>query len=88
MLSIGKLANGQANYYLDLAGERVDRGSSVATGVEDYYVGGAEPPGRWEGELAKDVGLVGRVDAKVLKDLLHESTPEGARDEPPPEAES
>ncbi len=30
MLSIGKLANGQANYYLDLAGERVDRGSSVA----------------------------------------------------------
>jgi hypothetical protein len=45
MLSIGKLANGQANYYFDLAGERVDRGSSVATGVEDSYVGGAEPPG-------------------------------------------
>jgi len=41
MLSIGKLASGQANCYLDLAGERVDRGSSVATGVEDYYVGGS-----------------------------------------------
>ena len=40
-------------------GQRVERGSSVATGVEDYYVGGAEPPGRWEGELAKEVGLEG-----------------------------
>jgi hypothetical protein len=72
MLSIGKLANGQANYYLDLAGERVDRGSSVATGVEDYYVGGAEPPGRWTGDLANEVGLEGEVKAETLKKLLEE----------------
>jgi conjugative relaxase-like TrwC/TraI family protein len=73
MLSIGKLANGQANYYLDLAGERVDRSSSVASGVEDYYVGGAEPPGRWGGALASEVRLKGQVEAKALKALLDES---------------
>src|SRR4051794_5470107 len=59
MLSIGKLAHGQSNYYLSLAGERVDRSASCATGVEDYYVGGAEPPGRWPGDLAGDLGLEG-----------------------------
>ncbi len=83
MLSIGKLANGQANYYLDLAGERVDRGSSVATGVEDYYVGGAEPPGRWTGDLANEVGLEGEVKAETLKKLLEEPAPPDGFDQPP-----
>ena len=64
MLSIGKLANGQADYYLNLAGTRVARSASVATGVEDYYVGGAEPPGRWGGELAAEVGLEGEVSPR------------------------
>src|SRR3954452_9113504 len=32
MLSIGKLASGQADYYLALAGARVDRGSTVSSG--------------------------------------------------------
>jgi hypothetical protein len=45
VLSIGKLAAGQARYYLDQTGGRIDRASSVASGVEDYYVGGAEAPG-------------------------------------------
>jgi hypothetical protein len=36
MLSIGKLAHRQSNYYLSLAGERVDRSASVSTGVEHY----------------------------------------------------
>jgi hypothetical protein len=35
VLSIGKLAVGQARYYLDQAGDRVDRATSVASGVED-----------------------------------------------------
>jgi conjugative relaxase-like TrwC/TraI family protein len=72
VLSIGKLANGQANYYLSLAGGRVDRGSSVATGVEDYYLGGSEPPGRWRGELAREIGLGGEVNAATLHALLDE----------------
>ena len=84
MLSIGKLANGQANYYLDLAGERVDRGSRVATGVEDYYVGGAEPPGRWTGGMASEIGLAGEVKAEALKDLLDERAPQDGFDQPPP----
>src|SRR4051812_35118562 len=70
MLSIGKLANGQASYYLNLAGARVDRSASVSSGVEDYYVGGAEPPGRWGGELAREVGLEGQVTAPALNEVL------------------
>ncbi len=41
MLSIGKLAAGQAKYYLDQAEVRVDVVDSVAEGVEDYYLGRA-----------------------------------------------
>ena len=47
MLSIGKLAAGQARYYLDQAEGRVDVVESVGDGVEDYYVGGTEAGGRW-----------------------------------------
>src|SRR3954453_14310866 len=70
MLSIGKLANGQASYYLNLAGARVARSASVSSGVEDYYVGGAEPPGRWHGGVAPELGLAGQVGATQLKDVL------------------
>src|SRR3954468_18384733 len=69
MLSIGKLANGQADYYLSLAGARVDRSGSVSSGVEDYYVGGAEPPGRWGGggggRLGGGRGAAGAVGRRV-----------------------
>ena len=40
MLSIGKLATGQANYYLRLADGRVDRATSVASGVEEFAAAG------------------------------------------------
>lgn len=83
MLSIGKLASGQADYYLNLAAARVVRGVSVASGVEDYYTGGAEPPGRWRGRLAREAGLEGAVDGAALRSLLDEP---GASDmdAPPP----
>ena len=42
MLSIGKLAAGQQEYYL----------RSVADGVEEYYLGSGEAPGRWLGDGA------------------------------------
>jgi hypothetical protein len=42
MLSIGKLAAGQAEYYLEQAQGPVTRAQAVGTGVEDYYVGGGE----------------------------------------------
>jgi conjugative relaxase-like TrwC/TraI family protein len=70
MLSMGKLAAGQADYYLDLAHGRVDRGASVASGVEDYYVGGTEPAGRWLGRLGAELGLAGEVGAARLKQIL------------------
>jgi hypothetical protein len=49
MLSIGKLAAGQAKHYLDQAEDRVDVVESVGDGVEDYYVGGTEARGEWLG---------------------------------------
>ncbi len=45
MLSIGKLAVGQAGYYLDQAQTVVWRARAVSSGVEDYYLGGPEAPG-------------------------------------------
>ena len=57
MLSIGKLAAGQAKYYLDQAQARVDVAQSVCTGVEDYYVG----PGEARGPLKKGNAPGGRA---------------------------
>ena len=53
MLSIAKLAAGQAGYYLDQAEARVDVVQSVGDGLEDYYSGGAEARGEWLGAAAR-----------------------------------
>ncbi len=60
MLSIGKLAGGAEGYYL----------RSVARGVEDYYLGSGEAPGRWVGAGSTRLGLVGQVDADGLRAVL------------------
>ena len=72
MLSIGKLATGQADYYLQQAEGRVDRTTSVASGVEDYYTGGPEAAGEWLGRGAASLGLSGRVGDRKLR-----AVPEG-----------
>src|SRR5215218_2235492 len=59
MLSIGKLAAGQAKYYLDQAEVRVDVVDSVAGGVEDYYLGAPEARGQWLGSAGSELGLCG-----------------------------
>ena len=65
MLSIGKLATGQANYYLRLADGRVDRATSVASGVEDYYAG-EDSVGEWLGGGSMRLSLRGKVDGAAL----------------------
>jgi conjugative relaxase-like TrwC/TraI family protein len=60
VLSIGKLSVGNEHYYLH----------TVAGGVEDYYVGRGEAPGRWVGVGAAELDLEGRVDAEPLAALL------------------
>lgn len=60
MLSIGKLGYGQEGYYLE----------TVATGVEDYYVGRGEAPGRWLGTMGTELGLEGQVGAEALREIL------------------
>lgn len=57
MLSIGDMTSGQGEYYLSL-------------GREDYYTNGGEPPGRWFGKGASDLGLSGQVDAETLRNLF------------------
>ncbi len=70
MLSIGKLAAGQAKYYLDQAEGRVDVVQSVGGGIEDYYLGPTEARGRWIGAAARELGLDGEVGADALRRVL------------------
>lgn len=60
MMSIGKLAPGQQEYYLD----------TVAGGAEEYYTGAKEAPGEWIGASAKSLGLAGEVEAETLHHVL------------------
>ena len=73
MLSVGKLAAGQAGYYLDQAQGTTTRAQAVASGVEDYYLGGHEAKGRWAGAGAAALGLRGEVaDEPLLRVLAGE----------------
>ena len=65
MLSVSKLGAGQEAYYLD----------TVAHGVEDYYLGHGEAPGRWVGSASVLLGLAGEVDAEDLRAVLEGRDP-------------
>lgn len=65
MLSVGKLAPGQQQYYLD----------TVAGGAEEYYTGAKEAPGEWIGTGASSLGLAGEVDAEALGRILEHVDP-------------
>ena len=64
VLNIGKLAAGKASYYL-----------ALASGVEDYYAGHGEPPGRWLGSGADLLGRDGTVTAEDLTAILEGRDP-------------
>jgi conjugative relaxase-like TrwC/TraI family protein len=68
MLSIGKLGHGQADYYLQAIGQ----------GIEDYYAGQGEAPGRWLGDGAGELELAGEVDAAALRAVLNGNRPDGS----------
>jgi len=65
VLSLGKLAPGQQQYYLD----------TVARGVEEYYTGAKEAPGQWVGSASGRLGLAGEVDADELGRVLEHVDP-------------
>jgi conjugative relaxase-like TrwC/TraI family protein len=56
VLSIGKVRLSGEGYYL----------AAVADGVDEYYRGIGEAPGRWTGSAARDLGLAGEVSAEDL----------------------
>jgi conjugative relaxase-like TrwC/TraI family protein len=67
VLSVGKLALGQQQYYLD----------TVARGLEEYYTGAKEAPGVWVGSGSALLGLAGEVDAETLGRVLEHAHPGG-----------
>jgi conjugative relaxase-like TrwC/TraI family protein len=69
VLSIGKLAAGQADYYLDEEEGRVDPVESLE-GAEEYYVGAGEARGVWMGAGSAQLGLAGDVDGEQLRAVL------------------
>ena len=69
-MSVSKIGAGQEAYYLD----------AVAQGVEDYYLGHGEAPGRWTGSASGLLGLAGQVHADELRAALGGRDPtDGAR---------
>lgn len=69
MLSIGKLGHGQADYYLQVVGQ----------GIEDYYTGKGEAPGRWLGTATRDLQLSGQVEADALRAVLNGNRPDNSK---------
>lgn len=66
MLSMSAMSSGQASYYLGLA-------------AEDYYLKGGEPPGRWYGDGARQLGLTGEVQDAELYNLFGGYSPDGSK---------
>jgi len=60
VLSIGKLGQGQEQYYLQ----------AVAQGAEDYYVYAGEAPGQWAGGGAASLGLTAKVAGEHFTAVL------------------
>ncbi|TML36534.1 MAG: conjugative relaxase, partial [Actinobacteria bacterium] len=65
VVSIGKLGQGQADYYL----------KAVAQGIEDYYTGAGEAPGRWVGSASREFGIEGAVEDDALHAALGGADP-------------
>jgi TrwC relaxase len=69
VLTIGKLgtSRGRLEYY----------DAQVAAGVEDYYAGRGESPGRWRGRGAAAIGLAlgGRVERSAFMALMRGRNP-------------
>ena len=58
MLTLVKLTN--AEYLI----------TSVASGLEDYYMGSGEAPGVWHGRWAKELNLTGVVGDDQLRAIV------------------
>lgn len=60
MMSLWKLRVGVESYYL----------AQVASGLDEYYTGSGEAPGRWVGSAANLLGLTDAVGAESLRAVL------------------
>ena len=60
MLNIGRLGVDGAEYYL----------GTVASGLEEYYLGAGEAPGSWTGSGSAALGLAGEVRPEDLRAVL------------------
>ena len=71
MLTVGKLGPGNAGYYQ----------SSIVAGVEDYYAGDGDAPGRWIGRADLVGAVAGSLATAVDSKLLLEAkcAPDGTK---------
>jgi hypothetical protein len=71
MLTVGKVGAGNAGYY----------GSAVVAGVEDYYAGDGDAPGRWIGRADLVGAVAGSLATAVDAGLLLEAkcAPDGSQ---------
>jgi len=60
MLTVARLHAGHQQYYKD----------AVARGLDEYYAGTGELPGRWMGRGAELLGLTGELDGDALDAIL------------------
>ncbi len=65
MLSLGKLAAGQQEYYEQ----------EVARELDEYYSGEKEAPGRWMGQASRRLGLEGEVCSVEFDRVLSHQDP-------------
>ena len=49
--------------------------SSVALGIDEYYMGVGEAPGVWMGRWSSSLGVAGMVEAEALRALIDGKDP-------------
>ncbi|MDA8191912.1 MAG: relaxase domain-containing protein [Gammaproteobacteria bacterium] len=74
MMTIKGLSGSSAKGIVDYL-----EGRELVKGQERGYYAGRGAPSAWGGSLASELGLAGRVDGKVFRDLLEGRLPDGTR---------
>jgi len=69
-MTVHKLSAGDGYTYLTRQVASADQQRETGQGLADYYTATGNPPGRWMGRGAADLGLTGRVHEAQMKALF------------------
>src|SRR4051794_36565166 len=70
MMTLHKLHAGDGYTYLTRQVAAGDEGRSPGQRLFDYYTASGNPPGRWTGAGAADLGVSGRVEEAQMRALF------------------